>query len=294
MNKKKIASVLALGLSTQFCLMAGAVVANSDSVSSVEEAYITTTADTGKALSTYYYYNNNNDTTVSTSTSSSSSSSSSSTDSVIEVEGSNVVFTPSTTMNGSSAVASISESQMADLLSALEENGATSLTFEIPTSTRGSGVELAMSSDVLSAILESSAKEVVVASAFGTISLNSSALSSILDQGNGGDVSVGLASIARTSMSAMVLEVAKYNPVVDLSISVDGTALSKLNSAIGLSVPYSMKSSRWDPVGVNAKLVSDSGEKVSATSAYDKDSKTMSINSSALGMFVIEYDAPEG
>ncbi len=294
MNKKKFASVLALGLTTQFCLMAGAVVANSDSVVSVEDAYITTTSETGKALSSYYYYNNNNDTTVTSTSSSSSSSSSSSTETVIEVEGTNVVFTPATTMVGTSAVATISESQITDLLSTLEENGATSLTFEIPTSTRGSAVELAMSSDVLSAILESSAKEVVVASAFGTISLNNSALSSILDQGDGGDVSVGLASIARTSMSQEVLDSAKYNPVVDLSISVGGTGLSKLNSAIGLDVPYGMKDSRWDPVGVNAKLLTETGEKVTATSAYDKDSKTMSINSSALGMFVIEYDAPEG
>ncbi|MFI3255167.1 MAG: hypothetical protein R3Y63_12665 [Eubacteriales bacterium] len=296
MNKKKIASVLALGLSTQFCLMAGAMVANTDAVSSVEEAYITTQGNTGKALSTYYYNNNNNDTTVTESSSDSESSSSTSTVVKAELEvgeDGSVVFTPVTTVEGTSSVATITEEQVADLIAALKDAEATSLTIVVSAGIRATGVELAMSSEVLAAIMESSAKEVVMASDFGTISLDSSALSSIMDQGDGGKVAVGLASIGRTSMSTELLEAAKYSPVVDMSISVGETRLEKLNSAIKLDVPYSMKNSRWDTAGVNAKLMSATGEKVAVTSAFDKDSGKMSINSSALGMFVIEYDAPE-
>lgn len=290
MNKKKIASVLALGLTTQFCLMAGAVVANSNSVTSVEDAYISTNSETDKALSSYYYYNNNNDTTVS---SSSSSSSSDKKEDVIEVGEGGVVFTPAVSVEGTSAVATISDEQAEALIEALKDSGETTLSFDIPVSARATNVELAMSSEVLEAIMKSSAKEVVMSSAFGTISLNSSALSSIMDQGDGGAVSIGLGSISRNTMSEEQLAAAQYSPVVDMAISVGGTNLEKLNSAINLDVPYTMKNSRWASEGVNAKLMTATGEKVAATSAFNKDNGTMSINSSALGMFVIEYDAPE-
>ncbi|WP_347488655.1 S-layer homology domain-containing protein [Desulfoscipio sp. XC116] len=196
---------------------------------------------------------------------------------------------PKVTAKNGVASATVSAADMASAIAAAKKNGGASILIAPEIAGTASKISVNMPRESLASIATETDANLVVKTAVGSLTIPNSALASIASQAKGSAVTVSLARVDNSSLTAKQQEAAGDNPVYDLNVTSGGTNISGFGGkSITVSLPYTLQEGE-DPAGVTVWYLNDAGELEQIACTYDPGTGMAIFTTDHLSCYVVGY-----
>jgi hypothetical protein len=202
----------------------------------------------------------------------------------------NTTVTPTATVNGGTASASVTLDELKTAIGNAKGNGnAIVVAPEFKGTVNSMKVELGK--DVLSTIGQQTSSDLIIQTPVGSMTLPNSVVSSIASQASGSKVTVSVETVEKSTLTADQRAAVGGKAVYDISVLSGSAHISSFNgNSITISLPYSLKNGE-DASGVTVWYLDDSGSLQQMTASYDKLTGLAAFTTTHLSYYVVGYAA---
>ena len=199
---------------------------------------------------------------------------------------------PGATLSNGAAAASVSAADMTNAIAAVKKSNGTEITIEPNLTGAARQVALAIPKASLSDLAAQTTAGLRVQTPLGSVTIPSAALRSLTAQAAGSTVTVTLASVDRSALTAAQNEAAGGRAVFDISIVSGGSAITRFGTdPLTISLPYVLKDGE-DGAGVAVWYLDDLGKLQQMTAVYDAARALATFKTPHLSHYVVGYAPP--
>ncbi|WP_379159530.1 S-layer homology domain-containing protein [Paenibacillus sp. sgz5001063] len=189
------------------------------------------------------------------------------------------------------AEATLSDSQITDLLTKISSSAAAKISVQLNVQTvdNAKSLGVTLSKDAVSKLFGSKAAEVELVTQFGSMTFNKAALES-LKNASGDSIRIGIAPAGTAGLSSEAASLVGTRPVLEFTVQSGALNLTSFgNGSLKISIPFTLAQGE-DANAIAAYYIDNSGKpNAVAKSGYNQSAGTVTLLTNHLSKYAVGY-----